>query len=194
VLVGGLRVLGANVASPHQITHRGLVLWENQKQTRICAQLTVTNGLRPLHLFNTHLSLPSPFMREFWSSKDKMGYGPNQLREAEALAAFVKDNAGDDPFFICGDFNSAPGSPVYRFLTREAGFSGAQEALGLIDLRAPRAFPTAGVARLRMHLDHFFGAPGTRWLDMEGTRPYGDKASPFHGLSDHVPLIVRARL
>jgi endonuclease/exonuclease/phosphatase family metal-dependent hydrolase len=195
VHLGRLRVVGNNVDRPHQITHRGgLVLWENQKQTRICAQLTVTAGGRRVHLFNTHLSLPSPFMREFWASREKMGYGPNQLREAEALASFVRENSGGDPFFVCGDFNSAPGSPVYRFLTREAGFSGAQEALGLIDLGAPKAFPTAGVARLRMHLDHFFGAPAVEWLDMDGTRPYGDKVSPFHGLSDHVPLIVRARV
>ncbi len=194
VHLGRLHVTGHNQEAPHSITHRGLVLWKNQKQTRICAHLSVAAAGRTVHLFNTHLSLPTPFAREFWSVREKMGYGRNQLKEAEALIGFVKDNAGDDPFFICGDFNSAPGSPVYQFLTREAGLSGAQETLGLIDVRAPRAFPTAGVARLRMHLDHFFSAPEVRWLDMDGTRPFGDKASPFHGLSDHVPLIVRARI
>jgi endonuclease/exonuclease/phosphatase family metal-dependent hydrolase len=193
VHLGRLEVLGHNQESPHHITHRGLVLWENQKQTRICAHLKVTAGGRPLHLFNTHLSLPSPFAREFWSVKEKMGYGQNQLKEAESLVEFIRTNAGDAPFLVCGDFNSAPGSPVYHFLTREAGFSGAQEALGLIDVRSPRAFPTAGVARLRMHLDHFFADPRVSWVDMDGTSPFGDNSSPFHGLSDHVPLIVRAR-
>jgi len=194
VHLGRLQVIGTNQGAAHKITHPGMVLWRNQKQTRICAHLRVAHGGRPVHLFNTHLSLPTPFAREFWAVKQKMGFGRNQLKEAEALAGFVKQNAGADPFIVCGDFNSAPGSPVYRYLTGDAGFRGAQETLGLIDLRAPRSFPTAGVARLRMHLDHFFSAGGVHWIDMEGTRPYGDKASPFHGLSDHVPLIARARL
>jgi endonuclease/exonuclease/phosphatase family metal-dependent hydrolase len=194
VHLGRLQVIGHNQDQPHQIHHSGIVLWKNQKQTRICAHLTVAHGGRPVHLFNTHLSLPSPFAREFWAMREKMGYGRNQLKEAESLASFVKRHAADDPYLVCGDFNSAPGSPVYRYLTSDAGFRGAQETLGLIDLRSPRAFPTAGVARLRMHLDHFFAGPSVRWLDMEGTQPFGDKSSPFHGLSDHVPLIVRARL
>jgi hypothetical protein len=29
---------------------------------------------------------------------------------------------------------------------------------------------------------------------MEGTTPFGDKSSRFHGLSDHVPLIARCVL
>jgi endonuclease/exonuclease/phosphatase family metal-dependent hydrolase len=194
VHLGRLQVLRNNQGAPHKITHRGLVLWRNQKQTRICAHLNVLHGGRPLHLFNTHLSLPTPFAREFWAVKEKMGYGRNQLREAESLADFVQRYASDEPFIVCGDFNSAPGSPVYCYLTDRVGFKGAQETLGLIDRGSPRAFPTAGVARLRMHLDHFFGGESVEWLDMEGTRPFGDKYSPFHGLSDHVPLIARARL
>lgn len=35
---------------------------------------------------------------------------------------------------------------------------------------------------------------GVRWVDVEDTRPYGDVASRFHGLSDHVPLIARFAL
>jgi hypothetical protein len=30
-----------------------------------------------------------------------------------------------------------------------------------------------------------------KWVDLDGTRPYGDRTSPFHGKSDHVPLIGR---
>lgn len=194
VHLGRVQVAAHNQDAPHHITHRGMVLWENQKQTRICAHLNLLHGGRRLHVFNTHLSLPSPFAREFWSNKDKMGYGRNQLREAQTLAQFVRSNAGADPFIVCGDFNSAPGSIVYRYLTSEAGFCAAQETLGLINPAAPKAFPTAGVARLRMHLDHFFAAENVNWLDMDGTRPFGDKSSPFHGLSDHVPLIARIRL
>jgi hypothetical protein len=29
---------------------------------------------------------------------------------------------------------------------------------------------------------------------MDGTARFGDKASIFHGLSDHVPLIARCRI
>jgi endonuclease/exonuclease/phosphatase family metal-dependent hydrolase len=171
-----------------------VVLMRERKQTRICAHLHLNVNDRPLHVFNTHLSLPTPFAREFWAVKEKMGYGPNQLREAESLVGFIREHSKGAPFVVCGDFNSAPGSPVYRYLTGEAGFVGAQEHLGLVDTRAPRKFPTAGIARLRMHIDHFFSHPEVRWLDMEGTAPFGDKSSRFHGLSDHVPLIARCLL
>jgi len=28
-----------------------------------------------------------------------------------------------------------------------------------------------------------------RWVDLEDSHPFGDAKSPFHGLSDHIPLI-----
>ena len=31
------------------------------------------------------------------------------------------------------------------------------------------------------------------FLDLEGTVPFGDRRSSFHGLSDHVPIIGRFR-
>jgi endonuclease/exonuclease/phosphatase family metal-dependent hydrolase len=92
---------------------------------------------------------------------------------------------------VCGDFNSPPGSPVYRLLAEESGFSGAQATLGQIDGADPRAYPTAGFLRLRMHLDHLFAGNGVRWVDLDGTARFGDRRSPFAGLSDHVPLIAR---
>jgi endonuclease/exonuclease/phosphatase family metal-dependent hydrolase len=189
-----LRIDAHNVEAPHDITHRRLERWKDRKQTRICAHMKVSfGGRRPLHVFNTHLSLPSPFVREFWQRKERMGFGPNQLHEARALAGFVRRMAGREPFVVCGDFNSPPGSPVYRMLAEEAGFVGAQERLGQIDARDPRAFPTAGFMRLRMHLDHMFAGNGVAWLDLDGTRRFGDRSSPFTGLSDHVPLIARFR-
>jgi endonuclease/exonuclease/phosphatase family metal-dependent hydrolase len=194
VHLGRLAVVGNNQAAPHKITHHNLVMMKERKQTRICAHLHVRFHGRDLHVFNTHLSLPTPFAREFWAVKEKMGYGKNQLKEAEALIAYVRKLAGDQPFVVCGDFNSSPGSPVYRFLTGDAGLTCAEEKLGIIDGRSPRAFPTAGIARLRMHLDHFFAHPGVTLIDMQGTAPFGDKTSKFHGLSDHVPLIVRCRV
>ena len=189
-----LAVDSHNADAPEQITHHHVRRFKDRKQTRICAHLALRTGGQTLHVFNTHLSLPTPFARAFWSEREKMGHGVNQLHEARTLAAFVKRCANGEPFIVCGDFNSPPTSPVYRYLRNEAGFSAAQAALGQIDERLPRGFPTAGFLRLRMHLDHLFAGGGVRFLDLEGTAPFGDVASPFAGKSDHVPLIARLAL
>jgi endonuclease/exonuclease/phosphatase family metal-dependent hydrolase len=190
-----LRVDAHNVESPHHITHHHVERWRDRKQARICAHMRVTTPAgRPLHVFNTHLSLPTPFARQFWAERLRMGWGPNQLHEARTLCAFVERHAGGEPYLVAGDFNSAPGSPVWRYLCADGGFESAERTLGLIDGEAPRAFPTAGFLRLRMHLDHLFSGNGVRWVDLEGSRPFGDGNGPFAGLSDHVPLIGRFRL
>jgi endonuclease/exonuclease/phosphatase family metal-dependent hydrolase len=183
-----------NVAAPEHITHHHVERWKDRKQTRICAHMRINVAGRPLHVFNTHLSLPTPFAREFWAERLRMGWGPNQLHEARTLAAFVSRHAGGEPFVVCGDFNSAPGSPVFHYLTGEAGFACAERTCGLCTDVDPRAFPTAGFLRLRMHLDHVFYGNGVHWVDLEGTSRFGDRRSPFAGLSDHVPLIGRLRL
>jgi len=185
-----LTVQEHNAAAPAGITHYHVQRWRDRKQSRICAHMRLVDpGGRPFHVFNTHLSLPTPFAREYWAVKEKMGNGINQIHEARRLAAFVRERAGDEPFVVCGDFNSPPGSPVYRLLCEEAGFEGAQERLGLVDPADPRAFPTAGFLRLRMHLDHVFSGNGVRWLDLDGTHPFGQ--GPFAGLSDHMPIVAR---
>ncbi len=188
-----LRVEGHNGSAPHPITHHHVARLREAKQSRICAHLRLaTSSGSALHVFNTHLSLPTPFARSFWAAREKMGFGPNQLHEAHKLVAHVHAVAGREPFVVCGDFNSSPASPVYRYLTAEAGWAGAQEVLRQIDATARSGFPTAGFFRLRMHLDHLFGGNGVRWLDLDGTAPFG--ASAFQGLSDHVPLIARFQL
>ena len=190
-----LRVDVHNVDAPERITHAHVERWKDRKQTRICAHMRVTTGSgRPLHVFNTHLSLPTPFARQFWSERQRMGWGPNQLHEARSVAAFVHRHAHGQPFVVCGDFNSAPSSPVFRYLTEEAGFHSAQGAAGLLHRADPRAFPTAGFLRLRMHLDHIFFGDAVRCVDLEGTAPFGDRRGAFAGLSDHVPLIGRFRV
>ena len=152
-----LHVEGHNVTSPHSITHHHVARLRDTKQSRICAHMKLgTRAGLAFHVFNTHLSLPTPFTREFWSEKEKMGFGLNQLIEAKKLSSFVQAHADGDPFVVCGDFNSSPASPVYRFLSEEVGWVGAQEALKQID-RSHSGFPTAGFFRLRMHLDHLFG-------------------------------------
>jgi endonuclease/exonuclease/phosphatase family metal-dependent hydrolase len=185
-----------NVARPEHITHHHVQGLKDRKQSRICAHMRLLRRRdgQALHIFNTHLSLPTPFAREFWATKDKMGGGINQLHEARKLTEFVHAHAKGEPFVICGDFNSPPASPVYRYLTADARLTCAQAAVGQIDPSASRGFPTAGFMHLRMHLDHLFSSGDVRWLDTAETCPFGDPTGRFHGLSDHVPLIARFAL
>ena len=189
-----LRVESHNVESPHHITHHHVERFRDRKQARICAHIHVSDPSgRRLHVFNTHISLPTPFARGFWTHPARMGWGVNQLHEARTLANFVRHHAGGEPFVICGDFNSAPGSPVFRYLTERVGFHSAQQDLGVLDPEDVKGWPTAGFMRMRMHLDHFFFGNGVRFLDLDGSMRFGDRKSPFAGLSDHVPLIGRLR-
>ncbi|MBM7119392.1 endonuclease/exonuclease/phosphatase family protein [Archangium primigenium] len=185
-----------NVDAPHPITHHHVRLLRERKQSRICAHMRLVrkDDGRALHVFNTHLSLPTPFARAFWNTRDKMGNGINQLHEARTLADMVRKHCPEEPFVICGDFNSPPASPVFQFFCDEARFTSAQVAVGQIDPSASRGFSTAGFMHLRMHLDHIFSSPGIQWLDTEGTLAFGDTRSLFHGLSDHMPLIARFHL
>lgn len=190
-----LRVDSHNAAAPHHITHNHINRFKDRKQSRICAHLCLRDAAgRPLHIFNTHLSLPTPFARAFWTEREKMGFGFNQVEEARSLAKFVGEHAAGEPFVVCGDFNSPPGSPVFRALTEESRFLCAQASVGQIDPGSARGFPTAGFLHLRMHLDHLFSGGGVRWSDLAGTAAFGDRSSPFFGLSDHVPLIGRFSL
>jgi len=188
-----LRVDRHNVEAPAQITYHHVQRLKERKQSRICAHMRLLRVAdeQAFHVFNTHLSLPTPFAREFWSSKDKMGCGINQLHEARKLTELLLEHSSGEPFIVCGDFNSPPASPVFRYLCDEARLTCAQVAVGQINPAAIRGFPTAGFMHLRMHLDHMFSGDGVRWLDMEETRPFGDLTSRFHGLSDHMPLIAR---
>jgi len=186
-----LDVLADNGHKPHAITHHASERLRKVKQTRIAAHLHVENvkGKR-FHLFNTHLSLPTPWATEFWREKRKMGHGKNQLEEARALRQYVEGTAKGEPFLVVGDFNSAPATPVYRYLTQEAGMLGAQEVLKQIDARRPDSFSTAGFLKLRMHLDHIFGGNRVEFTDLKDTCAFDDTKGRFHGLSDHVPLIA----
>jgi endonuclease/exonuclease/phosphatase family metal-dependent hydrolase len=184
-----LNVIADNGAEPHRITHLPPRL-SRMKQTRIAAHLHLEDehGKR-FHLFNTHLSLPSFWAREFWSQPAKMGFGVNQLAEAEAIAQYAKVTSNGEPYMIVGDFNTAPGSPVYEQLTRSSGLMGAQEFLKQIDLKNPTAFSTAGFMHLRMHLDHVFGS-GLEFTELEDTKSFSDVKNRFAGLSDHVPIVA----
>lgn len=190
-----LQVIADNGQRPHAITHHASPAFKRMKQTRIAAHLHLEDQAgKTFHLFNTHLSLPSWRAKEFWSQPGKMGFGKNQLAEAKAVSEFASAVARQEPYLLMGDFNTAPATPVYEYLTREAKLRGAQEELKQIDLRRPEAFATAGFMRMRMHLDHIFGHGGLEFVDLEGTKTFGDPHSPFSGLSDHVPLIATVGL
>lgn len=185
-----LHVAHHNASSPHDITHRRMA--RRFKQTRICAHVAFerADGLR-FDVFNTHLSLPSFLSRAFWTGDARMGFGRNQVTEAEELLRFVDASRKSDNFLIVGDFNSLPGSPVDRLLREEGGLLDAFRTVhGEPTDNEARSFGTAGFWNLRMHLDHVYSSSKTRWLDFEGTEKFG-AGGDFHGLSDHVPLIGR---
>jgi len=187
-----------NADTPHDITHRRLHRIRRLKQTRICAHVRFRHRSKrsqsPIDVFNTHLSLPSTFTREFWTRPRRMGWGPNQVEEARNLVRFVERERKSDRFVVVGDFNALPGSPVYKVLVEEHGWVDAfaqRYRLGVDELAS---WPTAGFMRMRMHLDHVFTGQGIRWLDFDGTHPFGDRTGPFHGLSDHTPMVARCRV
>jgi endonuclease/exonuclease/phosphatase family metal-dependent hydrolase len=184
-----------NADRPADITHRRLHVVRRLKQTRICGHVRfVHHSGHAIDIFNTHLSLPSVFAREFWRSGERMGHGQNQLGEAQRLAEFVAQERASDRFVVLGDFNTRPGSPVYEYLTRECGLRDALAAATGWGLEELQGWPTAGFMRLRFHLDHVFAGPGLHWIDFEGSHPFGQRDGAFHGLSDHVPLIGRCRV
>ncbi len=186
-----LDVIADNGQRPHAITHHSTERLKRVKQTRIAAHLQLeTPEGKHFHLFNTHLSLPTPWAKEFWSEPGRMGFGQNQVSEAKAVAAYVDHVAKGTPSILVGDFNAAPATPVYEYFTREAELRGAQEVLKQIDASRRDGFATAGFMHLRMHLDHVFGARGVEFVDLKDTFTFGDPAGPFTGLSDHVPLIA----
>jgi endonuclease/exonuclease/phosphatase family metal-dependent hydrolase len=181
-----------NAHAPHDITHRRLV--KNLKQTRICAHVSLVHeGGFAFDVFNTHLSLPSVFSREFWTSDHRMGFSPNQLAEAKTLADFIEREQRSPYYVVVGDFNSLPGSPVDRYLREERGLVDAFSKVQHFSERESRAYPTAGFLNLRMHLDHVYSSPSLEWLDFADTHPFGEDGA-FDGLSDHVPLIARFRV
>lgn len=198
---GDLVVDHHNAGTPHDITHRRLHPIRRMKQTRICAHVRFRHRTQrtfgPIDVFNTHLSLPSTLSRAFWTQPRRMGWGPNQLEEAKNLVRFVEQERASDRFLVVGDFNALPGSPVYEHLVDERGERGWVDAFAhryKLTLDELTSWPTAGFMRMRMHLDHVFAGRGLRWLDFDETHPFGDRTAPFHGLSDHMPMVARCRV
>lgn len=183
-------VEGHNADAPHDITHREIHPVRGLKQTRICAHLRVTPPDGPMFdVFNTHLSLPTTRTLAFWTRRRRMGFGPNQVEEARALAAFVRAERSSDRFVLVGDFNSLPGSKVYRELLRQGDCIDAFAAHHALDERTLEELPTAGFLALRMRIDHLFSGRGLAWTEFDSTHAFSSERAPFEGMSDHAPLI-----
>jgi endonuclease/exonuclease/phosphatase family metal-dependent hydrolase len=187
-----------NAEMPHDITHRRMHPIRRIKQTRICAHVRFRHrtlrAAGPIDVFNTHLSLPSTLSRAFWTQPRRLGWGPNQIEEARNLFDFVDRERKSDRFVVVGDFNSLPGSPVYETLVGDHGWIDAFAQRYKLSVEELASWPTAGFMRMRMHLDHVFAGRGMRWVDFDDTHPYGDRTGPFHGLSDHMPMVARCRV
>lgn len=187
-----------NAEMPHDITHRRLHAVRRMKQTRICAHVRFRDRLGrspgPIDVFNTHLSLPATFTKQFWTGARRLGWGENQVHEARNLVRFVEKERASDRFVVVGDFNALPGSPVYQTLVGDHGWIDAFAHRYKFDVEELASWPTAGFMRMRMHLDHVFAGRGIRWLDFDDTHPFGDRTGPFHGLSDHTPIVGRCRV
>jgi endonuclease/exonuclease/phosphatase family metal-dependent hydrolase len=178
-----------NATGPHDVTFRKIHPVKRLKQTRICAHLRVTHESgSDLDIFNTHLSLPTTFSREFWFEPKRMGWGPNQVEEAKNVVRFVQTERKSERFVLVGDFNALPGSPVYRTLV-QSGLWDPFASHHDFDEDALSKWPTAGFMNLRMHLDHVFSGRGLDWHDFEESHRFGQKGGRFRGLSDHVPIL-----
>jgi endonuclease/exonuclease/phosphatase family metal-dependent hydrolase len=118
------------------------------------------------------------------------------VKEARRLLETVRHRRRADHMVLMGDFNSSPGSPVDRVLREEGGLVDAlAHAMGLNGERL-RAWSTAGFMKKRMNIDRIYASPDLEWLDFEGSRPFDEQSrgNGFAGLSDHVPIVGRARL
>lgn len=190
-----LEVVKTDCDEPHDITCRRFERFARFKQTRICAhvRLKQSSGV-VLDLFNTHLSMPSFWTKDLWYYTHRMGYGKNQLEEAKNLIARIETvRRTESHIVLVGDFNSFPGSPVHEYLSSHPMLSDAFREFHHFDPPRTRDFPTAGFAGLLLPIDYVFSSPDVEWVDFDGTRTYGLNGGPFHGLSDHVPLIARGQ-
>lgn len=171
------------------ITQREGYLFPSLKQTRLCAHVRVRHAtMGEVDFFNTHLSLPQAFTKRFWQNRDKMGHGENQMAEIEALLKFIETAKGSGGLVLAGDFNAGPGSPVVERV-RAAGLRHGLEMAHGLEEAALRAFPTAGFMHLRMHIDHAFTSAEIAFDHFAETFAFGKGEGPFHGLSDHMPLV-----
>lgn len=183
-------VVSHNAEQPADITHRRLESVSRWKQTRVCAHARVRSpDGQETDIFNTHLSLPAAFTAEFWTEPRRLGWGKNQLAEAQAVAEYAMAARGESPVILAGDFNSLPTSPTYSFMVQEAGLVDAYAQFAGLTPEQLVRIPTAGFLTMRMRLDHVFCSPEVRFAEVHESRGVDDLHSAFRGLSDHMPIV-----
>lgn len=176
-----------NADHPHDITHVRIARTAKLKQRRIAAHVRLRDREgRTLDLYNTHLSLPA-FLEVGPVLPKHMGSGSNQLAEVGKLLDMLALDGR--PVVVVGDFNSAPGSPVYERLL-SAGLTDAHRAHSGLGTEELLAHSSASFLHYRMHLDHVFSA-GVSWTALAA---HTTDLGPFAGLSDHAPKIGRLEL
>ncbi len=188
----GIDIESHNADDPHDITHVRVSAFRRLKQRRIAAHVRLRpQGARAaIDLFNTHLSLPAFLEVGPHRVPHRMGHGSNQVEEVDRVLDLLGREASDRAVLM-GDFNAAPGSPVYRALTHAGWVDAHAHHLGA-DLADLREHASARFMHLRMHLDHVFSTPAVRWRDFHAHRI--DGPGPFRGLSDHAPKVGRLHL
>ena len=118
-----------------------------------------------------------------------MGWGKNQLAEAQAVAEFATAARSESPVILVGDFNSLPTSPTYAFMVQQAGLVDAYAQFAGLTPEQLVRIPTAGFLTMRMRLDHVFCSPDVRFTEVHESRGFDDLHSAFRGLSDHMPIV-----
>jgi endonuclease/exonuclease/phosphatase family metal-dependent hydrolase len=164
-----------------EVTHHRVPLLAPLKQARLVAHARVRTPCgTTIDLFNTHLSLPAFFEVGPHRVPDQMGSGSNQVHEIHRALEFMGRKARATHTLVMGDLNSRPASPVHNAL----------QAAGLVDAFAqhrPGPWATARFAHKRMHIDHVFCSPHTRFSGFEDHHIDGE--GPLIGLSDHAPKV-----
>lgn len=183
----GVEIEQHNADDPHDITCVRLESFRSFKQRRIAAHVRVRppGAATSLDLFNTHLSLPAFLEVGPHRVPTRMGHGTNQLREMERVLELVAHHQPEHGVLV-GDFNSAPGSPVYHAATRAGWVDAHVHHIGADIAELHRS---ARFMHLRMHIDHVFATSAVRWRQFHA---HGiDEIGPFLGVSDHAPKLGR---
>ncbi len=158
-------------ARPCALVKAGLLRtrgWPAFVEPRGALWVSMSVGGTEIQVINTHLGLP----------------GSDRLRQIDTLLGpdWLAHPACREPVIVAGDFNTIPGSRVYRRLA--AQFRDAQTWLG-----TSRKHPTYPSRAPILRLDHVFVGRSIEVLNAETIR------TPLARIaSDHLPLLVDFRV
>lgn len=141
---------------------------------RICLTVTVQDGGRRVHIFDTHFSL-SPEAR---------------ISNALEVAAFVEERAGSEPLFLMGDLNAQPSEAPIEFLLGEREIDDRRGTFFDCSAAANRAgctYPSWGAVQ---RIDYVLAQN----VDPRTVSAWTVGADPAGGVypSDHLGIVVEA--